>query len=327
MQDPAPVSVSSAARRLLEQILAFVGEQHDQRDDLRARLELLLASEDNQTVGRLIQRLLTTGDEFGYHPPDSLARRIQHEVAKSAVTADSILVGGEHLTEVLGQPLVLLSNHLSYSDANLLEFLLSKAGLSNVADRLTVIAGPKVYSDPYRRFSSLCFGTIKTPQPSARSSEEAVMSTREVARLARETIAIAAERQAAGDALLIFVEGTRSRQGAMQRALQGVTRYFEEPERILVPLGIHGSERLVPVGDERLHPTPVTFRVGRPAKARALVERCGANRSLRMDAIGVAIARLLPPQYRGVYADDLPDHAEAREIADAVFGPEAAAKR
>jgi 1-acyl-sn-glycerol-3-phosphate acyltransferase len=221
---------------------------------------------------------------------------------------------------VLDRPMVLLSNHLSYSDANLLEFLLSKAGLAKVADRLTVVVGPKVYSEPFRRFSSLCFGTIKTPQSATRASEDAVMSTREVARLARETIAIAAERQAAGDALLIFVEGTRSRNGAMQRALQGVTRYFEEPERILVPLGLHGTERFVPVGDERLYPTHVTFRVGRPVEARVLAERCGSNRALRMDAIGAAIARLLPAEYRGVYADDLPEQEEARRIAEAVFG-------
>jgi 1-acyl-sn-glycerol-3-phosphate acyltransferase len=320
MQDSAPVSVPSAARRLVERIIAFAGQRPDQGEDLRARLELVLASEDNQAVGRLIQRLMTTGNEFEYYPPDPLARRIQHEVARSAVTDDSMLVGGEHLAEVLERPMVLLSNHLSYSDANLLEFLLSKAGLAKVADRLTVVVGPKVYSEPFRRFSSLCFGTIKTPQSATRASEDAVMSTREVARLARETIAIAAERQAAGDALLIFVEGTRSRNGAMQRALQGVTRYFEEPERILVPLGLHGTERFVPVGDERLYPTHVTFRVGRPVEARVLAERCGSNRALRMDAIGAAIARLLPAEYRGVYADDLPEQEEARRIAEAVFG-------
>jgi 1-acyl-sn-glycerol-3-phosphate acyltransferase len=320
MEDPAPVSVPSAARRLVERILAFAAEKPELRDDLRERLEGVLASEDAQAVGRLIQRLMTTGNEFGYYPPDPLARRIQHEVAKTAVTNETKLVGVENLAGVLDQPLIFLSNHLSYSDANMLEVLLLNAELAGVADRLTVVVGPKVYSDPFRRFSSLCFGTIKTPQSAARSSEEAVMSTREVARLARETIAVAAERQAAGDALLIFVEGARSRSGAMQRSLQGIARYFEEPERVLVPLGLQGTERLVPVGDERLYPTHVTFRIGRPVPARVLAERCGTNRSLRMDVIGAAIASLLPPEYRGVYADDVPDQQEAREIAAEIFG-------
>src|ERR1041384_6885231 len=134
MEDSGPVSVPSAARRLVDRIIAFVGERPEGRADLRARLEAVLASEDSQAVARLIQRLMTTGSEFAYYPPDPLARRIQHEVAKSAVMHNATLAGAEHLSGVVGQPLVLLSNHLSYSDANLFEVLLSKAGLSEVAD-------------------------------------------------------------------------------------------------------------------------------------------------------------------------------------------------
>jgi len=59
---------------------------------------------------------------------------------------------------------------------------------------LTVVAGPKVYSSLRRRFSSLCFSTIKTPQSSAVSSEDAVMNAREVARAARQSIDVAHER-------------------------------------------------------------------------------------------------------------------------------------
>jgi 1-acyl-sn-glycerol-3-phosphate acyltransferase len=322
MPDSAPQSVSSAARRLLDRILAFAGDRTPaELEDLRIRLEPLLASNDDDAVARLVQRLMTTGNDFAYYPPDPLARRIQHEVAKLAVTDESALFGAEQLAAFRGQPMVLLSNHLSYSDANLLEVLLLRAGLADVAERLTVVAGPKVYMDPFRRFSSLCFGTVKTPQSNARSSEDAVMSTREVARLARETISIAVERQAQGDALLLFVEGTRSRNGCMQRALQGVTRYFEDPARLIVPLAIHGTERFVPVaGEERLHASHVTCRLGRPAEAGSLAQRCGSSRQLRMDAIGIAIARLLPPEYRGVYDDQLPERAEARQIADEIFG-------
>jgi 1-acyl-sn-glycerol-3-phosphate acyltransferase len=319
MPDPGPSSVSTATRNLIEHIVAFAGERPvDELSELRRRLEALLADVGDRAVTQLVKRLMTTGKDFTYYPPDPLARRIQHEVA--TLVEATVLLGAENLSAIGDRPAVLLANHLSYSDANLLEVLLRRAGLEQMADRLTVVVGPKVYSDPYRRFSSLCFGTVKTPQPSGLSSDEAVMTAREVALLARETIALALERIEGGDALLIFVEGTRSRGGTMQRALQAVSRYFEAPERWIVPVGIQGSERLVPVGIERLHQTPVTCRVGRPVQAGTLAARSGPSRSLRMDAIGVAIARLLPPEYRGVYAENLPERQAAREIADAVFG-------
>ncbi len=320
MPEPGPISIASAAHLIVERILTFAGERPpEELAALRVRLEQLLASEPADAVRTFVDRLLTTGSEFTFYPPDPLARSVQHVVAEFVLQPDSALLGAEHLTGVLDRPLLLLSNHLSYSDANLVEFLLRKAGCGSVADRLTVVVGPKVYSDPFRRFSSLCFGTIKTPQSATRSSEEAVMPQREIARRAREAISIAMERQVEGDAILIFVEGTRSRRGAMQRALPGIARYLELPETMIVPVAISGSERFVPIGVEHVNPTRVVIRLGRPASVSALTAAAGGNRQLRMDAVGVAIARLLPPEYRGAYGTE--DVAEASAVADSIFGP------
>jgi 1-acyl-sn-glycerol-3-phosphate acyltransferase len=320
MPEPGPISISSAAHLIVERILAFAGERPpEERDALRVRLEQLLASEPDDAVRTFVDRILTTGSEFTYFPPDPLARRVQHVVADFVLQGDAELLGSEHLSEVGDRPLLLLSNHLSYSDANLLEFLLRRAECDSVADRLTVVVGPKVYSDPFRRFSSLCFGTIKTPQSATRSSEEAVMPQREVARRAREAIAVAMGRLQRGDAILIFVEGTRSRKGTMQRALPGVARYVESPDTLIVPIAICGSERFVPIGVDHMNPTRVVIRAGRAASVGSLQAAAGSNRQLRMDAVGVAIARLLPPEYRGVYADGASE-PEARAVADSVFG-------
>jgi hypothetical protein len=38
-----------------------------------------------------------------------------------------------------------------------------------------------------------------------------------------------------------------------------------------------------------------------------------------MDAVGVAIAALLPPRYRGVYGDDVPGLDEARAVSGDIF--------
>jgi 1-acyl-sn-glycerol-3-phosphate acyltransferase len=323
MAEPRTPSLGSAERALVAAILAFIAERpEDEMNALEKRLETLLASEEPGSVVRLLEGLGTTGAEFSYYPPDPLARKIHSVVGDFMLKDENALVGAEHLAGIEKCPVVFLQNHLSYSDANALSVLLDRAGLGSFADRLTVIAGPKVYSDPMRRFSSRCFGTIKTPQSSELASEEAVMSVREVARVARETITLAAARQKAGDALLVFVEGTRSRTGGMQRALPAVTRYLDAPDARLVPVGITGTEQLVPLEDERLHVASVRVKIGRVATAGALAEHAEGNRRLMMDAVGVAIARLLPPEYRGAYADSEPSLDEAREVASRVFGDE-----
>jgi 1-acyl-sn-glycerol-3-phosphate acyltransferase len=164
-----------------------------------------------------------------------------------------------------------------------------------------------------RRFSSLCFNSIKTPQSSAVSSENAVMNPREVARAARRSIDIACERVRLGEALLVFAEGTRSRTHGMQQTLTAVTRYFDS-EVWLLPMGITGTERLFPVGDETIHPSRIVVHAGPPIAAAELREQAGGDRRLIMDTLGLAIAGLLPDPYRGVYGNGVADFARARQL-------------
>jgi hypothetical protein len=189
------VTLGEKEQALVEAILSFpVGRPSEELSRLRERLEELFRQTPKEDVSRLLGRLMTTGAEFSYYEADPLARAINLAVADVVVGDEAQLVGGENLQGLDRTPILFLANHLSYSDANVLSVGLDRAGLGHLADRLTVVAGPKVYSDPMRRFSSLCFGTIKTPQSTDLASEEAVMSVREVARLARDTIALACKR-------------------------------------------------------------------------------------------------------------------------------------
>ncbi|HVU00743.1 MAG TPA: 1-acyl-sn-glycerol-3-phosphate acyltransferase [Polyangiaceae bacterium] len=316
-------TLGAKEQALVEAVLSFpVGRPPEELAELRRRLERILSSAGGDAVGRLLGRILTIGNEFTYYEADPLARLMNRTVAEVVEAGAVTLDGVQNLVGLEQTPLLFLANHLSYSDANVLSVALDGAGLSSFADRLTVVAGPKVYSDPMRRFSSLCFGTIKTPQSTDLASEEAVMNVRDVAKVARETIALACQRERAGDALLVFVEGTRSRTHGMQKALAAVTRYFDVESLHLVPVGIAGTEHLVPVDDERLHRALVQVRLGKPAPAKALLDAAGrGNRRGVMDAIGVAIADLLPESYRGEYAESAPDLDEARRIGRSVFGP------
>lgn len=269
--------------------------------EIEGRLDEALAEVGDEALAGLLERLSTTGGDWGYHSCDPVAQRISRLAHSLILLPGSGIDGAENLAVARERPVIFLGNHLSFADANTVDALLSAGGFADLTVQLCVVVGPKVFMEPLRRLASLCFGTIKIPQSASRASGEAVMGIRDVARLAASTLRSVRERQALGDHLLIFVEGTRSRTGGMQPVLTAVGRYVEHPGALVIPFGIWGTEELVPIGDERVHPARVRVRFGEPIEGATLRERT-ANRSELAEAIGRSIARLLPPAYRGVYA-------------------------
>lgn len=323
-EQPAPTAsageIACGRAPLIDAITTFLAHEHASAlGEIRESLGRVIDEAGPEALAFLGRRLAGAGTDWCYYPSDPLARHIHHVLAERVLAQDPVLFGTEHLADVATKPLVIVANHLSYSDANVLEVVLQRAGVTTLADRLTVVAGPKVYSNVRRRFSSLCFGTIKVPQSSALSTDEAVMNARDVARAARRSIEVAHERLGLGEALLVFAEGTRSRSGEMQQLLSGVARYLDWPGTFVLPVGIVGTERLFPVGQESLSPVRIQIRIGRPIPATMLVARARGDRRLIMDSVGVAIAALLPPAYRGAYAGDAPHLDDARRLLHDVF--------
>jgi hypothetical protein len=86
--------------------------------------------------------------------------------------------------------------------------------------------------------------------------------------------------------------------------LPSVTRYLEVRGAWVLPAGIVGSDAMFPIGDDALHPVRIEARLGRPMQASVLQQRAGGDRRLTMDCMGLAIAELLPPEYRGAYGEN-----------------------
>ena len=118
-----------------------------------------------------------------------------------------------------------------------------------------------------------------------------------------------------GFVLLIFPEGTRSPDGALQEAKDGLAMLALRTGATIVPIGINDSDRVWPRGSKIPLPIPrrtVTVRVGEPFRLADVVPAGTDRRSAKAiatTAIMGRIAALLDPRQRGVYADAVPGDA------------------
>jgi 1-acyl-sn-glycerol-3-phosphate acyltransferase len=116
----------------------------------------------------------------------------------------------------------------------------------------------------------------------------------------------------AGYVLLIFPEGTRSPDGALQEAKDGLAGLAMRTGATIVPIGINGSDRVWPRGRKIPLPIPrhtVRVRIGEPFKVADVVPADADRRTaktLATRAIMGRIAALLEPRHRGFYADAVP---------------------
>jgi len=109
-----------------------------------------------------------------------------------------------------------------------------------------------------------------------------------------------------GHVLFVFPEGTRSRDGTLHQAHDGVAALALRTGAPIVPLGIAGSNRVWPRGQKIPHPGGhVVVRVGPPFRLADVLppdlDR-RASKGLATKVIMERIAALLPPSQRGAYA-------------------------
>jgi 1-acyl-sn-glycerol-3-phosphate acyltransferase len=108
-----------------------------------------------------------------------------------------------------------------------------------------------------------------------------------------------------GQILFVFPEGTRSPDGVLQEARDGLAALAIRSGAPIVPIGISGSDRVWPKGQRLPHPGGrVTIRVGdpfHPADALPPGTDRRTAKPLVTRMIMERIAALLPPAQRGVY--------------------------
>jgi 1-acyl-sn-glycerol-3-phosphate acyltransferase len=118
-----------------------------------------------------------------------------------------------------------------------------------------------------------------------------------------------------GEALAMFPEGARSRDGEMHKAHPGTALLALRTEAPVLPVAISGTENIVliklPLDLVRLRRPRIRVVVGAPFFLPP-VERITTDEVERCTTIIMGrIAGLLPPSYRGEYAGAVPDTTDS----------------
>lgn len=121
----------------------------------------------------------------------------------------------------------------------------------------------------------------------------------------REAIKIALDELRNGTVMAMAIEGTRSRTGGLQAGKTGPAFLASRTHIPMVPGAIWGTENII-TNLKRLRRSEVHLRLGQPfhlPEGRANAEELEEY----TDQVMLKIAAMLPPQYRGVYADRVKD--------------------
>ncbi len=178
---------------------------------------------------------------------------------------------------------IIVANHLSFFDSVLLLFALP---------RRVYALGKAEYAD--RRITRWLFCgagmiPVRREQPAdlSRAFDEA-----------REVLDV-------GEVLVIFPEGTRSRDGQLHRGHSGAAHLALQTGAPLVPVGIIGTDQILPTGARVVRPfRRVTIRIGTPIRPADSGFVRSTNRARRVitDQLMDEIGRLSEQRYIDDYA-------------------------
>lgn len=260
-----------------------------------ARCTDLVANWSDEDCQSVIDALATGGDGYRVFEANPFCRSLSREWSHDAIL-DPHTKGLEYLRAAAeAGPTIVLCNHFSYYDATATDALVAWAGAPDLADRMLFAAGPKVYTHLFRRVAAACLNTVKVPQ-STKLAHTSRLTVRELALQARSSLD-ATQKAVVEDRLILvlYPEGTRTRDGRMQPFLKGVRRYLAMGDGMsVVPAAITGTDRLMSVSDdERIAPSAVRLTFCPPL-------RVGPDGSAKdvLVATRNAIAEVLPDDHK-----------------------------
>lgn len=194
--------------------------------------------------------------------------------------------GMEKISNITKEPIIFICNHLSNSDGLIFSKVLEKYAP-------TFVAGVKLQNEAITNIGTII---VKTTPIIPNSPDKAGLS--KIIKILKK-----------GESVFIFPEGTRSRSASMNKATRGLYLIAKLSKAIIVPIGIHGSEKLLPINEggsmssETFHKADVYIKIGDPfymAPQKNNEDR-KEHEERAVDEAMMKVAELLPESYRGVY--------------------------
>jgi len=207
---------------------------------------------------------------------------VNHYLAKYA----TIHVSGQEKLKKIKEPTIFICNHLSNADGLVLNHVLKDIDP-------TFVAGVKLSSNTR---TNIGLNVVKSTHIKPNSADAAGLKN--IIRLIK-----------AGESILIFPEGTRSRSGQMIEAKAGITLIANMSKAPIVPIGIYGTEKLLPInnaGDmsaEKFHHAHVYINIGDqfecPKRDKTMDKKDYTTNTTKY--LMERISELLLEDYQGVY--------------------------
>ena len=218
--------------------------------------------------------------------PDSLIKFLANKILYGYIKkyANIKVKGWENLNGIQ-KPMLFICNHLSNSDALVLNTTFKEQDLA-------FVAGVKLTGNVLTNLGMHITKTINI-KPNAAD---------------KDAISNVVKHLKAGNNVMIFPEGTRSRTGGMTEAKKGIVLIQRLSKATVIPVGMSGTDKLLPINDkdmalEDFHCADVTVNIGKPVaiptKGKEEDRREYDDRVLSI--MMRSIAELLPESYRGVY--------------------------
>jgi 1-acyl-sn-glycerol-3-phosphate acyltransferase len=209
-----------------------------------------------------------------------LARFIIHLIVNMVTRVR--IEGYENVVPLLHAPAIVVSNHLGRLDAVLVYSFLDRRDV-------TMLVAEKYHKVALFRWFVRVLNAVWVDRYNA---DLGAMRT-------------ALQRLKEGHVLVLAPEGTRSNTGALIEGRSGSSYLASRSGVPVVPVGVTGSEdRAVLASLRRLRRAQICVRIGKPFQLPPLKAN-QREKALKeyTDEIMCQIAALLPPEYRGVYAN------------------------